>query len=95
MFSKQVRALGHKNDVLLAISTSGNSKNVLAAVAAAHENGMRVVALTGSNGGKMAESCSLPMYTYACRRRHRAHSGSASADLALPVRCDRLSVTGG
>ena len=55
IFSKQVRALGHKNDVLLAITTSGNSKNVLAAVAAAHESGMRVVALTGHNGGKMTE----------------------------------------
>ena len=55
VFSKQVRALGHKNDLLLAISTSGNSKNVLAAVLAAHENGMGVVALTGRNGGKMPE----------------------------------------
>ncbi|HEV7820968.1 MAG TPA: phosphoheptose isomerase [Burkholderiales bacterium] len=55
IFSKQVRALGHKNDVLLAITTSGNSKNVLAAVTAAHENGISVVALTGRNGGKMAE----------------------------------------
>ncbi len=55
IFSKQVRALGHKNDVLLAITTSGNSKNVLAAVAAAHENGMSVVALTGHNGGRMTE----------------------------------------
>jgi D-sedoheptulose 7-phosphate isomerase len=53
VFSKQVRALGHKNDLLLAISTSGNSKNVLAAVEAAHENGMSVVALTGRNGGGM------------------------------------------
>ena len=55
VFSKQVRALGHKNDLLLAISTSGNSKNVLAAIVAAHENGMSVVALTGRNGGRMAE----------------------------------------
>ena len=55
IFSKQVRALGHKNDVLLAISTSGNSKNVMAAMVAAHENGMVVVALTGRNGGKMTE----------------------------------------
>jgi D-sedoheptulose 7-phosphate isomerase len=55
IFSKQVRALGHKNDVLLAITTSGNSKNVLAAVVAAHENGIAVVALTGRNGGKMTE----------------------------------------
>jgi D-sedoheptulose 7-phosphate isomerase len=56
IFSKQVRALGHKNDVLLAITTSGNSKNVLAAVDAAHENGLSVIALTGRNGGKMAEA---------------------------------------
>lgn len=55
IFSKQVRALGHKNDLLLAITTSGNSKNVLAAVQAAHENGLSVVALTGRNGGKMVE----------------------------------------
>ncbi len=55
IFSKQVRALGHKNDVLLAITTSGNSKNVLAAVQAAHENGLSVIALTGRNGGKMVE----------------------------------------
>lgn len=55
IFSKQVRALGHKNDVLLAISTSGNSKNVLAAIVAAHENGMNVVALSGRNGGQMTE----------------------------------------
>ena len=55
VFSKQVRALGQKSDLLLAISTSGNSKNVLAAVLAAHESGMAVVALTGRNGGEMTE----------------------------------------
>src|SRR5690242_4020371 len=47
VFAKQVRALGGKGDVLLAISTSGNSPNVVAAVVAAHEREMRVVALTG------------------------------------------------
>ena len=56
VFSKQVRALGQKHDLLLAISTSGNSKNVLAAMHAAHENGMGVNALTGRNGGTMAEA---------------------------------------
>ena len=56
VFSKQVRALGQKHDLLLAISTSGNSKNVLAAMHAAHENGMGVIALTGRNGGTMAEA---------------------------------------
>ena len=59
IFSKQVRALGHKNDVLLAISTSGNSKNVLAAIVAAHENGMNVVALSGRTGGQMTEALQL------------------------------------
>ena len=54
VFSKQVRALGRRGDVLLAISTSGNSANVLEAIAAAHELGLRVIALTGNGGGKMA-----------------------------------------
>jgi D-sedoheptulose 7-phosphate isomerase len=54
IFSKQVRALGSPGDVLLAISTSGNSANVLAAIEAAHEREMTVVALTGRSGGKMA-----------------------------------------
>ncbi len=55
IFSKQVRALGHGGDVLLAISTSGNSPNVIAAISAAHEKQMIVVALTGRDGGKMGE----------------------------------------
>jgi len=55
IFSKQIRALGQAGDVLLAISTSGSSPNVLAAIAAAHEREMRVVALTGKGGGKIAE----------------------------------------
>lgn len=55
IFSKQVRALGHGGDVLLAISTSGNSPNVIAAITAAHEKQMTVVALTGRDGGKMGE----------------------------------------
>ncbi|WP_434776933.1 phosphoheptose isomerase [Neisseria sp. Ec49-e6-T10] len=54
IFSKQVRALGQANDVLVAISTSGNSANVLEAVHAAHEKGMKVIALTGKDGGQIA-----------------------------------------
>lgn len=54
IFSKQVLALGREGDVLLAISTSGNSANVNAAVDAAHERGMQVVALSGRDGGRMA-----------------------------------------
>jgi D-sedoheptulose 7-phosphate isomerase len=54
IFSKQVRALGKPQDVLLGISTSGNSENVIRAIAAAHERGMKVVALSGRDGGRMA-----------------------------------------
>src|SRR5512132_3603930 len=55
VFSKQVRALGQPNDLLLAISTSGNSRNVIEALQAAHERQMGVIALTGKNGGTMAD----------------------------------------
>lgn len=53
VFSKQVRALGQSGDILLAISTSGNSPNVMAAMRVAQQRGVRVVALTGKNGGAM------------------------------------------
>jgi D-sedoheptulose 7-phosphate isomerase len=56
VFAKQVSALARSGDVLLAISTSGNSPNVLAAMAVAHERDVRVVALTGKGGGKMASA---------------------------------------
>ncbi len=56
IFSKQVRALGQAGDVLLAITTSGNSSNVLTAIQAAHEREMTVVALTGKGGGKMGQA---------------------------------------
>jgi D-sedoheptulose 7-phosphate isomerase len=54
IFSKQVLALGKEGDVLLAISTSGNSDNVAAALHAAHERQMPIIALTGKDGGEMA-----------------------------------------
>jgi D-sedoheptulose 7-phosphate isomerase len=56
IFSRQVRALGMPGDVLLAISTSGNSANVLAAIEAAHAREMVVVALSGRGGGKMNQT---------------------------------------
>ena len=56
IFSRQVRALGQPGDVLLAISTSGNSANVLAAIEAAHEREMVVVGLSGRGGGKMSHA---------------------------------------
>src|SRR6266581_1578823 len=55
VFSKQLSALGQAGDVLLGISTSGNSKNVARAVSAAHEREMRVVALTGRGGGEIGK----------------------------------------
>ncbi len=54
VFAKQVRALGQNGDLLLAISTSGNSGNVIEAVHAAHERHMDVIALTGKDGGALA-----------------------------------------
>ena len=56
IYSKQVRALGQAGDVLLALTTSGNSGNVLAAIEAAHEREMIVVALTGKGGGKVTSA---------------------------------------
>lgn len=56
IFAKQVRALGQPGDVLLAISSSGNSPNVVAAIDAAHEREMTVVALTGKGGGQMGRA---------------------------------------
>jgi len=56
VFSKQVSALGSPGDVLLAISTSGESRNVLRAIHAAHEREMRVVALTGRGGGEIGSA---------------------------------------
>jgi len=53
IFSKQVKALGQNGDVLLGISTSGNSANVIAAIEAAHIKGMSVIAFTGKDGGKI------------------------------------------
>ena len=54
VFSKQIKGLGQPGDVLLAISTSGNSGNIITAIQAAHDRQMHVVALTGREGGKIA-----------------------------------------
>jgi D-sedoheptulose 7-phosphate isomerase len=58
IFARQVAALGHAGDALLAISTSGNSGNILNAIDAAHAHGMPVVALTGGDGGRVAKTLS-------------------------------------
>lgn len=59
VFSRYVEAIGNKGDVLLAISTSGNSKNVIKAAEVAKAKGMKVVALTGKDGGALASSCDV------------------------------------
>jgi D-sedoheptulose 7-phosphate isomerase len=55
IFSKQVRALGQPGDILMGISTSGNSGNIIEAINAAHEKGMSIIALTGKDGGKIGQ----------------------------------------
>jgi D-sedoheptulose 7-phosphate isomerase len=91
IFSKQVQAFGQAGDILLAISTSGNSANVLAAVEAALEREMRVVALTGKDGGKMAQ-----MLTDADVHINVPHSRTARIQevhlVAIHSICDGLDV---
>jgi D-sedoheptulose 7-phosphate isomerase len=59
VFSRFLEAFGKKGDVLLAISTSGNSTNVLNAMHTAREKGMAIIGLTGKDGGKMATGCDI------------------------------------
>lgn len=59
IFSRYVEAVGQKNDVLLAISTSGNSANIINAAKAAKAKGMQVIALTGKSGGDLANICDV------------------------------------
>ena len=54
IFSKQIQALGQSEDILFAITTSGNSANVIKAIDAAHERGLHIITLTGRNGGEVA-----------------------------------------
>ena len=71
VFSRYIQALGNAGDVLLAISTSGNSKNVLKGIEAARENGMKVIGLTGKDGGAIGPLCDIeiraPQSDYADR----------------------------
>ena len=67
VFSKQLAALGHEGDVVIGISTSGNSPNVIKAIDVAKKNGMRTVILTGGTGGKLAN---LADHTFIVKTKH-------------------------
>ena len=72
IFSRFVEGLGSRGDVLLAISTSGNSANVSNAISAAKDKGMKVIGLTGKDGGKMADLCDVEI-----RAPHSSHADRA------------------
>ena len=59
VYSRYVKGFGKKGDILVAISTSGNSENVIKAAEAAKQKNMKVIGLTGNNGGKLAELCDV------------------------------------
>ena len=92
VFAKQVRALGAAGDVLLAISTSGNSANVIAAIAAAHERDMRVVALTGKGGGQIGALLAPATSTSACRTTRTARIQEVHL-LMIHCLCDAIDNT--
>ena len=91
VFSKQVLALGQPGDVLLAISTSGNSPNVVAAVRAAHDRDMKVVALTGKGGGEIGKHLAAADVHICVPHAVTARIQEVHLlDPALPVRRHRL-----
>jgi len=89
VFEKPLRALGRKGDVLLAISTSGNSASVLAAMRAARELGVHCVALTGRGGGKMAALVG-PGDVHVCVPHDRTMRIQEVHLLALHCLCDGI-----
>jgi D-sedoheptulose 7-phosphate isomerase len=89
VFEKQLRALGRKGDVLLAISTSGKSANVLAAMRAARELGLQIVALSGNGGGRMAEVLG-PGDVHVCVPHTRTMRIQEVHLLALHCLCDGI-----
>ena len=95
VFAKQVQALGAPGDVLLAITTSGNSANVLAAVDAAQAKDMTVIALTGRSGGRIARVLTeTDVHICVPHDRTARIQEVPSAGAALPVRCGRSATAG-
>ena len=95
VFAKQVRALGRKGDALFAITTSGNSENVVRAVTTAHERGIVVVALTGRDGGAMAGRTGQGRHRDSrSRPTHQPDTGSARPCHSLHLRPGGRRVAG-
>jgi D-sedoheptulose 7-phosphate isomerase len=92
VFAKQVQALGAKGDVLLAISTSGNSPNVLLAIAAAHQKGMRVIGLSGRGGGAL-NAALVPHDVHLCVPSERTARVQEVHLLLLHCLCDGIDHT--
>ena len=92
VFAKSVRALGAKGDVLLAISTSGNSGNVIAAIEAAQSREMRIVALTGKGGGRVGELLQ-PADVHLCVPNPRAARIQEVHLLMIHCLCDVIDAT--
>ena len=92
VFSKQVGALGRQGDVLLGITTSGNSANVLAAAQVAHERGMKIVALTGRGGGRLGELCG-PDDVHICVPHATTTRIQETHILAIHCLCDAIDCT--
>jgi D-sedoheptulose 7-phosphate isomerase len=89
VFSKQIQALGRKDDVALAISTSGNSGNVIRAVERARNMGLYTVGLTGCGGGQLRDCCDLPLIV-ASRSTPRIQESHAIAGHILCELVDRI-----
>lgn len=79
IFSRYIEALGNNGDILLAISTSGNSKNILKAIEAAKIKGMKIVGLTGKDGGAMASLCDVEI--------RAPHSNYADRAQEIHIKC--------
>lgn len=92
VFAKQVRALGQQGDVLLAISTSGNSRSVLEAARVAQERDMRIVALTGRGGGQLGDMLG-PRDVHLCVPAERTSRIQEVHLLAIHCLCDGIDYT--
>lgn len=90
IFSKQVEALGSAGDVLLGISTSGNSGNVIKAMEAAHAKGMTIIALTGKDGGKIDKLLKKPQDVNICVPVNRTARIQEVHLLVLHTICDAV-----